>query len=67
MLAYVLMEFSQMGRVDGYNPQNNRKDIAFSWTDVYEKEPTSSVASGSGSLSLVFFVCPFFCVFQILG
>ncbi|KAK2647238.1 hypothetical protein Ddye_022433 [Dipteronia dyeriana] len=41
----------KMGRVDGYNLQNNRKDIAFSWTDVYEKEPTSSLASGSESVS----------------
>lgn len=34
-----------MGRVDGYNPQNNRRDAAFSWTDVYEKNPNSSSAT----------------------
>ncbi|PQM40974.1 actin-related protein 9 [Prunus yedoensis var. nudiflora] len=32
----------KMGRVDGYNPQNNRKEPAFDWTDVYEKDPSSS-------------------------
>lgn len=36
----------QMGRVDAFNQQNSRKDVAFSWTNVYEKEPTPSTALG---------------------
>ncbi|TQE01132.1 hypothetical protein C1H46_013271 [Malus baccata] len=34
----------KMGRVDGLNPQNSRKDTSFDWTDVYKKEPSSSSA-----------------------
>ncbi|KAB2599801.1 actin-related protein 9 [Pyrus ussuriensis x Pyrus communis] len=34
----------KMGRVDGLNPQNSRKDTSFDWTDVYQKEPSSSSA-----------------------
>lgn len=30
-----------MGRVDGYNPQSGRKETAFTWTDIFEKETTS--------------------------
>lgn len=37
----------QMGRVDGYNPQNSRKEPAFDWTDVYEKDPSSSSSLGN--------------------
>ncbi|KAF8023606.1 hypothetical protein BT93_F0955 [Corymbia citriodora subsp. variegata] len=33
----------QMGRVDGYNPQNARKDSAFAWTDVFEKQSSALV------------------------
>lgn len=29
-------------RIDGYSQQNSRKDTAFTWTDVYEKNPNSS-------------------------
>lgn len=35
-----------MGRVDGYNSQNSKRDVAFSWTNIYEKESTSSSALG---------------------
>lgn len=35
-----------MGRVDGLNPQNSRKDTSFDWTDVYQEEPSSSSALG---------------------
>ncbi|XP_056169176.1 actin-related protein 9-like [Syzygium oleosum] len=28
----------KMGHVDGYNPQNVRKESVFAWTDVYEKQ-----------------------------
>ncbi|KAJ4967708.1 hypothetical protein NE237_014409 [Protea cynaroides] len=31
-------------RVDGYNPQSSKKDSTFSWTNVMEKNPSSSVA-----------------------
>ncbi|KAI6693458.1 hypothetical protein NL676_021168 [Syzygium grande] len=31
----------KMGRVDGYNPQNVRKDSVFAWTDVYEKQSST--------------------------
>ncbi|XP_010274818.1 PREDICTED: actin-related protein 9 [Nelumbo nucifera] len=31
-------------RVDGYNPQSSRKDSTFSWTNVMEKIPSSSMA-----------------------
>ncbi|KAJ7979905.1 actin-related protein 9 [Quillaja saponaria] len=34
----------KMGRVDGHNPQMNRKDSALTWTDVYEKESKSPSA-----------------------
>ena len=37
----------QMGRVDGYNPQNTRKDGAFTWTDIHVKDLKSSVAPGN--------------------
>lgn len=40
-------EIVQMGRVDGYNPQSGRKETAFTWTDIYEKEPTSSLPLGN--------------------
>ncbi|KAF8016430.1 hypothetical protein BT93_H1825 [Corymbia citriodora subsp. variegata] len=33
----------KMGRVDGYNPQNARKDSAFAWTDVFEKQSSALV------------------------
>lgn len=36
-----------MGRVDGYNPHNSKKETAFTWTDVYEKEPNSSLPLGN--------------------
>lgn len=39
----------KMGRVDAFNQQNSRKDVAFSWTNVYEKEPTPSTALESSS------------------
>lgn len=34
----------QMGRADGYanTPQSNRKEIAFTWTNVVEKKLDSS-------------------------
>ncbi|PON98718.1 Actin-related protein [Trema orientale] len=35
----------KMGRVDGFNPQNSRKDSAFNWTNVYEKKLNSSSAA----------------------
>ncbi|XP_048333184.2 actin-related protein 9 isoform X1 [Ziziphus jujuba] len=35
----------KMGRVDGYNPPNTRKDAAFNWTDVYEKNMNSTSVS----------------------
>ena len=37
----------QMGRVDGYNPQSGRKETAFTWTDIFEKETTSSLPLGN--------------------
>ncbi|XWS13818.1 hypothetical protein CRYUN_Cryun36dG0071100 [Craigia yunnanensis] len=37
----------KMGRVDGYNPQNTRKDGAFTWTDIHENDLKSSVAPGN--------------------
>ncbi|XVE81792.1 hypothetical protein DITRI_Ditri15bG0094500 [Diplodiscus trichospermus] len=37
----------KMGRVDGYNPQNTRKDGAFTWTDIRLKDLKSSEAPGS--------------------
>lgn len=39
----------KMGRVDAFNQQNSRKDVAFSWTNVYEKEPPPSMALESSS------------------
>ncbi|XP_024026314.1 actin-related protein 9 isoform X5 [Morus notabilis] len=35
----------KMVRVDGFNPQNSRKESAFVWTDVYEKNAASSSAT----------------------
>ncbi|XVF62913.1 hypothetical protein PTKIN_Ptkin09bG0046700 [Pterospermum kingtungense] len=37
----------KMGRVDGYNPQNTRKEGAFTWTDTHVKDLKSSVAPES--------------------
>lgn len=42
----------QMARVDGYNPPNTRKDTAFSWANIFEKKPDSSLASGYKKLHL---------------
>lgn len=36
----------QMGRVDGYNPQSTRRDTPFTLTNVYDKDPSLSFASG---------------------
>lgn len=35
----------QTARIDGYNLQNSRKDTAFTWTDVYEKNPNISLST----------------------
>ncbi|EEF33078.1 conserved hypothetical protein [Ricinus communis] len=35
----------KIGRVDGFNPQSGRKDVAFTWTNVYEQDTSSSLAS----------------------
>ncbi|CAL5189475.1 unnamed protein product [Lathyrus oleraceus] len=43
MTAVVL--YAQMGRVDGYNPHGNRKDLPFTWTNVYEEVTSSSSLS----------------------
>lgn len=37
-----------MGRVDGYNPHIIRKDLPFSWTNVYEEVTGSSSQSALG-------------------
>ncbi|XP_010023997.2 actin-related protein 9 isoform X1 [Eucalyptus grandis] len=37
----------KMGRVDGYNPQNVRKDSVFAWTDVNEKQSSTLVTDSS--------------------
>ncbi|KAI4345773.1 hypothetical protein L6164_012869 [Bauhinia variegata] len=34
----------KMGRVDGQNPQTSRKDLALTWTNVYEEASSSSSA-----------------------
>ncbi|XP_027116482.1 actin-related protein 9 isoform X1 [Coffea eugenioides] len=34
----------KMGRIDVYPPQTNKKETAFSWTDVYEKTIPSSAS-----------------------
>ncbi|KAA3454516.1 Actin-related protein 9 [Gossypium australe] len=39
----------KMGRADGYNPQNTRKDGAFTWTDTHVKDLDSSVPQESSS------------------
>lgn len=36
-----------MGGVDGYNLQNSRKDVALSWTNVYEGNLDLSSAVGN--------------------
>ena len=40
----------QMGRTDGNNPQSSRKESAFEWTDVYEKESNLSSALGKSRI-----------------
>lgn len=40
----------QMGRADGHNMYNGKKDTVFTWTDVHEKDSTSSAAVGIISL-----------------
>ena len=42
----------QMGRADGHNMHNGKKDTVFTWTDVHERDPTSSVAVGNNHLVL---------------
>lgn len=37
----------QMGRVDGAASQGNKKEIAYAWTDVLEKNPKPSSVPGS--------------------
>ena len=39
-----------MGRVDGHNPHIVRKDLPFSWTNVYEEVTSSSSALGKRKL-----------------
>ncbi|KAJ1383944.1 Actin family [Sesbania bispinosa] len=39
----------KMGRVDGHNPHSTRKDLPFTWTNVYEEATRSSSALGSSS------------------
>ncbi|XP_061990212.1 actin-related protein 9 [Rosa rugosa] len=34
----------KMGRIDGNNPHSSRKEAAFDWTDVYERDSNSSPA-----------------------
>lgn len=50
------MVIVQMGRVDGYNPQNSRKDSPFSWTNVYEEESTASMEQGLKKVIFDFFI-----------
>lgn len=40
----------QLGRVDGHNPHITRKDLPFTWTNVYEEATSSSSASGKRKL-----------------
>lgn len=47
----------QIGRVDGHNMHNGKKDSVFSWTDVHERDPTSPMAAGKNHL--VNFLCFF--------
>ncbi|KAJ8763322.1 hypothetical protein K2173_001460 [Erythroxylum novogranatense] len=35
----------KIGRVDGYNPHSGRKDMAFTWANVYEQDSSSSLPS----------------------
>ncbi|XP_065861767.1 actin-related protein 9 isoform X2 [Euphorbia lathyris] len=35
----------KIGRVDGYNPHNGRKDMALAWTNIYEQEKNPSLAT----------------------
>lgn len=36
----------QMGRVDAYPPQSNKKETALAWTDVFEKPKNATHTSG---------------------
>lgn len=36
----------QMGRVDAYPPQNNKKETPFTWTDVFENTPPPPPSTG---------------------
>ena len=45
----------QMGRIDGHH--NGKRDTVFTWTDVHEREPSSSVTVGNNRL--VNFLCLF--------
>lgn len=50
----------QMGRVDGHNPHYIRKDLPFTWTNVYEEATSSS--SALGKRKYVSFVSTFYLV-----
>lgn len=43
----------QMGHVDRYTAKSGRKDIAFTWANVYEPETHSSLASGNKKILIL--------------
>lgn len=48
MIKYKTIEvILQIGRIDGHNTPSGRKDLAFTWANVYEPETNSSLASGN--------------------
>ncbi|XP_043811070.1 actin-related protein 9 isoform X3 [Manihot esculenta] len=51
MIKYKTIEvILQIGRIDGHNTQSGRKDLAFTWANVYEPETNSSLASESPTI-----------------
>lgn len=42
----------KMGRVDGLNPQNTKKETAFDWTDVFERNSKKSSVVDVASVSV---------------
>ena len=61
----------QMGRIDGLNSQNRGKDLALSWTNVYEEASSSVSELGKRKLFClqstyvtIVFVFFFLCIFD---
>lgn len=54
-----------MGRVDAIPSQNNKKEAAFTWTDVYERTTNSSSTLGKVAIGYYCFLYSSVCCLPI--